>query len=455
MEYLVRVVHRHPTTGKQVETERRLKNVTLAQALAEQAKLRAQLKTRVTEGGAKAIQPRSQGRTGDETLTAFVQRWLVHVESSGRRRPHVVDKDVNTLDAHILPFLGHLTLREISVDVLMEWKAALVALRKPSGNPYARETLRGAWRLLKAILRDAVPMAGLASSPMRDLKCDIKGAPPKEKASATREEMHAILAAAEHERPDIRAMMWVGFSTGMRFGEITALRWQDVDFKNGEIHVRRSQVYGGVFPTKSGDHRRVPLHADVANVLREHREWCSRIDVLSPEVGLIFPSIRGTYRTSACLRRAIRRCAARAGVDQNVTPHSMRRTVNNLVRQGAGDIAARAIVGHVTEEMTEHYSKVTLDEKHRALLGAVGQNLAASVRARGMEVNFDSPALVLGSPAGDRAGEEANPSSGSETRNEKPLEDRGVLLVELDGIEPTTSSLQIRSASTRPRGPKG
>lgn len=61
----------------------------------------------------------------------------------------------------------------------------------------------------------------------------------------------------------------------------------------------------------------------------------------------------------------------------------MRRTFNNLVRQAAGDIAARAMVGHATAQMTEHYSDVTVQEKREAQQAAFGdlaQQLGGSSR---------------------------------------------------------------------------
>jgi hypothetical protein len=73
---------------------------------------------------------------------------------------------------------------------------------------------------------------------------------------------------------------------------------------------------------------------------------------------------RGRLRTRAPLRRAIER----AGITKRVTVHGLRRTFNNLSRQVAGAIVTRAITGHVTEEMTEHYSHVDRAEKLRAAI---------------------------------------------------------------------------------------
>ena len=63
---------------------------------------------------------------------------------------------------------------------------------------------------------------------------------------------------------------------------------------------------------------------------------------------------------------AFRRALKRAGITKRVTVHGLRRTFNNLSRQVAGAIVTRAITGHVTEEMTEHYSHVDRAEKLRA-----------------------------------------------------------------------------------------
>ena len=87
---------------------------------------------------------------------------------------------------------------------------------------------------------------------------------------------------------------------------------------------------------------------------------------------LVFPSTEGGYRFSNVLTKPLSRSAARAGLDKHVTAHTMRRTFNNLARQAAGDIVARAMTGHSTEAMTEHYSHVTLEEKTRAITKVLG-----------------------------------------------------------------------------------
>jgi len=80
------------------------------------------------------------------------------------------------------------------------------------------------------------------------------------------------------------------------------------------------------------------------------------------EAARLAPLTPASGRRPLPLRRALRR----VGISKRVSVHGLRRTFNNLSRQVAGNIVTRAITGHVTEEMTEHYSHVDRAEKLRA-----------------------------------------------------------------------------------------
>jgi integrase len=87
-----------------------------------------------------------------------------------------------------------------------------------------------------------------------------------------------------------RALLLTAIFTGLRASELRGLRWQDVDLKRGELHVRqRADRYGAIGRPKSeAGERTVPLPPMVIAALREHR-------LASPngELGLAFPNVRG------------------------------------------------------------------------------------------------------------------------------------------------------------------
>src|SRR5260370_12201108 len=79
----------------------------------------------------------------------------------------------------------------------------------------------------------------------------------REKNVLLRDELPPLLAALEDPA---RTMVLVGVLTGLRIGEILALRWKDVDFKSGELRVEQA-CYRGLIgtPKTKGSRRTLPL----------------------------------------------------------------------------------------------------------------------------------------------------------------------------------------------------
>src|SRR5205823_6175862 len=88
-------------------------------------------------------------------------------------------------------------------------------------------------------------------------------------------EAAALLNAAWTD-PDWGLLLWLTMVTGLRRGELSALRWSHVDFDRACLLVRRSnaQSKAGVTEkeTKTGQHRRVALDPRTIALLTEHRE---------------------------------------------------------------------------------------------------------------------------------------------------------------------------------------
>ena len=90
--------------------------------------------------------------------------------------------------------------------------------------------------------------------------------------------MRAIVAALAtlDDAPRWRPLLLTAIFTGLRASEFRGLRWDDIDLKRGELHVRqRADRYGKIGRTKSeAGERTVPLPPMVVAVLREHRLAC-------------------------------------------------------------------------------------------------------------------------------------------------------------------------------------
>jgi integrase len=171
--------------------------------------------------------------------------------------------------------------------------------------------------------------------------------------------------------------------TGMRWGEASGLRWEDLDLDAGKVKVRRSNWRGiESAPKTRGSKRVAPLPARVIALLGEP----------GPARALVFPVRHGAREGAAHkgspLLKVINRACTAAGVPR-ITVHGLRRTFNNLARQVTDRLVAMSIVGHTTDAMHEHYSSVSMTEKT-----AAQARVLALVEGVPAPAPFDREALV-------------------------------------------------------------
>jgi integrase len=232
---------------------------------------------------------------------------------------------------------------------------------------YSGYTCKGALLVLRNMTRDAQADLDLPRWPCarvsapKPLSCYTD----EEPNLLSGKELSAILAALPLRWRTLATLMaW----TGLRFGEASALKWEDIDEEKGAIRVRRSQYRRVVSPaTKTGKNRTVPLVPELATMLSEHRRELLKNQHPGLEEAWVFPSDTGGLMYTGSLCEPITKAAKAAGIRFRITPHGLRRTFNNLLRQVEADaIVIRSITGHSTEQMREHYSHVGVEEKQRA-----------------------------------------------------------------------------------------
>lgn len=118
----------------------------------------------------------------------------------------------------------------------------------------------------------------------------------------------ALVRAADSEQ-DAAIFLTAAF-TGLRRGELVALRWRDVDFASSHVRVRASYTEGALTGPKSGRIRAVPMAPDVATTLarltqREH---------FTGDDDLVFPGQGGDHLDASALYRRYKLALRRAGL---------------------------------------------------------------------------------------------------------------------------------------------
>src|SRR5690606_27748850 len=100
------------------------------------------------------------------------------------------------------------------------------------------------------------------------------------------------------------------------------------------------------------------------------------------ESGLMFPSSVGTPICSARISDMLRAACRQAGITERFTSHGLRRSMTDLLRDAQVDpVVAKAIIGHATDRMREHYSTVRAEDARNAGDRVAGLLVAAGLCA--------------------------------------------------------------------------
>lgn len=301
------------------------------------------------------------------TLSDYAERWIEL--KAKRSRASRMQNLVDALAKWILPKLGHLPVEDITRRDVEQWVVWSERVTKPNGTGYSQATALTWWRILCAILRDATAEYRLTHDPTHRVR------PPRRRGGVRRErrtlgskQLEGMLDTVKrffpHRYPEVLCLAL----TGIRAGELYALRWSDIEFAERRILVRRSVWRGNVGPTKTVDPRVVPLHRRLAAVLHGHRAWMEMNEHRGLKRDLVFPSNTGGHRVSASLHKPLAYAAEHLGIDVRVTPQVLRRTFNTLlVMAGVDRIVQRSMMGHSSEQMTERYAGISIEAKHAAL----------------------------------------------------------------------------------------
>jgi integrase len=251
--------------------------------------------------------------------------------------------------------LGELTLENITTETIERWRDAWIAREQPSNR-----TIQKYLVILGSIFRHAKRRYGLRSNPLDDVerprvrsKVEIDILSP--------EEVWALVRAAGSEQ-DAAIFLTAAF-TGLRQGELLALRWRDVDFEHRVVRVNRTYKSGnGVDTPKSGRGRSVPMADEVAQVLARLGERAEHTD----DDELVFRGPRGHvnaqklgYRYKAALARAELR---------ELRFHDLRHTFGTIAINRADIVQVQAWMGHADIKTTQRYLHYKSRENEAELL---------------------------------------------------------------------------------------
>jgi integrase len=242
----------------------------------------------------------------------WADQWLASLE----RKPTTVDSYRSTI-AQAKELFGGERVRRIGPEDIARFNRIL---RERGCSPSTRAKHL---RVLGACLQAAIYYRYADSNPVRELPPAQRPRPERKEAAYFENDELPRLFAHLHGEP-FRVLCLVALKTGMRQGELLALRWADVDLDQAVIRVRASYTGGSLGTPKNSERRDVDLISDVVELLAGWRASCSSDDLVSPgKNGHRFLS------PTVVLRRHLYPAMAAARI-QRVGPTQEKRTFHSL-----------------------------------------------------------------------------------------------------------------------------
>jgi len=240
-------------------------------------------------------------------------------------------KDVNKIAIkEFCDCIGNIPVESITPFMIEKWKNKL--LERVSKSSVNRKI-----QALKAMFQRAVEWGILEENPMKKVKrYSIDKKPPR---FLSKEEIKKLLEVSQNSlKQDIILFL---LYTGCRKGEMERLRWEDINFEQGYIEIRK---------TKTKEFRRIPLHPELKKVLLERER-------------------KGDYvfGTQNNLLRDTKKVYRQAKI-KNASIHTLRHTfASHLALQGVDLKTIAELLGHSSVRTTEIYAHLSPDHLKKAV----------------------------------------------------------------------------------------
>ena len=306
----------------------------------------------------------------------FLKLWLNTVK--GKVSAGTFSRYEQLANDYLIPGIGSVKLANLRPLHVEQCYASLT--RETEAGPVAasQTTRRAAGVVLGIALRHAVRLKMIPHNPARDVSKPRVAA--RESAFMTPMQGRRFLGANRAHR--LHPLYATALGTGLRQGELLALKWPDIDFEAGTVTVRRSlSQVGGRFelkePKSKTSRRTIAVPEFVLAILREHRLAALAAGWITAPV---FCSTTGTYLGRGNLLRAFATSVKAARVDASDAEtipmglrfHDLRHShASCLIASGSSIKAMSRRLGHADITVTlKVYSHCLPDDDAKLAAGA-------------------------------------------------------------------------------------
>jgi len=284
----------------------------------------------------------------ETTLSDLADRFLL---TKADRAPRTIDTYRQTIEHHIKPKIGSLSVSEATTERLGRFISEVIEKQGPGAAKACRGVLSGMMGV--AARSDAIQV-----NPVREIDniARLRGGATAIPLDTLPRLLAAVRADARLNQVDAADVIFFLAGTGCRLGEVLAVRWSALDLAAGTVAINANVIRArgqGVLlqdhtKTKAGV-RTIAIPKTLVDLLRQRQ---SNFKIQNDD-DLVFPTLRGNIRDPRNTSRDWRMARKRIGYP-TVTTHSFRKTVATALDQSG--LSAREIaeyLGHANPSLTQ------------------------------------------------------------------------------------------------------
>lgn len=270
--------------------------------------------------------------------------WL-EVDVKNNNKPSEYRNRKCILKSKLIPLFGSKNIEEITTKDIERLKAQLLNERGLSAK-----TVNNYISILRICLKSAIEKDMLEVLP----RIKLLKVSPQKFDFLTEAETELLLSFAKGKW---REMILLALKTGLRFGELIALKWEDVNFKSRTITVRRNIVHSIEGSPKNNRTRTVPLTKSVLEMLSQKVK----------DNEYIFHNDEGNPLHYTYCRKKLHRFCKLANL-RTINWHTLRHTfASHLATKGVSVFAIKELLGHSDIKMTMRYAHPDLPMLQNAI----------------------------------------------------------------------------------------
>lgn len=313
------------------------------------------------------------GKREKAYLSDYITEWLLTVKK-GSVKPSTLNKDLQEVNRNIIPYIGNIRLVNLDAQTIQqEIINRMRDMQDEDGTAhFSFNEIKHAYAPLSQCLKYAAAVGDIPSNPCVNVK--LPKHTDEEANPLSNEDVRRFLAACNAKTSKYWWLFEIMLYTGMREGEVSALKPSDVHLDDDYIDVHGTIVInvdaatgekaqGYIFQndTKTSRNRRAYFGDTAKALLEERLKRCPEDCYLA--------NLDVTPVPLSSVSKAFQRICKAANIQTHHRPHDLRHTcATELVRMGEGVKTVAKQLGHSTTRTTLHfYVHPSEDDKAEAM----------------------------------------------------------------------------------------